>query len=189
MKLKTKSFTMVELIITIVVLLILSSFVVSSVIGAQEKAEDDRMVSNANIFASAVNQYAIDHGRKFLGFSGLGVMDPDTYYGIRASWFIGNSFADDYLSDANKVLSGDMQYIVKGDLTRAAIITPPKNVKGESKSCNFSMSAAARVPTIIQQYRVHNVTNINAVNPGASSQFQFYTSNPTPGIACYYVAL
>lgn len=185
MKLKTKSFTMVELIITIVVLLILSSFVVSSVVGAQEKAEDDKMISNANIFASAMNQYAIDHGRKFLGFSGLGVMDPETYYGIRASWLIGNTFADNYLSDANKVLSGDMQYIVKGDLTRAAVITPPKNVKGVSKSCNFSIDAAAKVPTIIQQYRLRNIV----VNSGGPSQFKFFISEPDPGIACYYVAL
>lgn len=187
MKYKIKSFTMVELIVTIVVLLILSSFVVSSVIGAQEKAEDDKMISNANIFASAMNQYAIDHGRKFLDFVSLGTMEPDKYYGIRVSWFVGSEFANTYLSDANRVLSGNMQYIVKGDLTRAAVITGPKNTKGESKSCNFSLTDPA--PKIIQQYITRDVTNINNVDPDADSIFHFYLSEPTPGIACYYVAL
>ncbi len=186
MKYKIKSFTMVELIVTIVVLLILSSFVVSSVIGAQEKAEDDKMISNANIFASAMNQYAIDHGRKFLGFVSLRTMEPDKYYGIRVSWFVGSEFANTYLSDANRVLSGNMQYIVKGDLTRAAVITGPKNVKGQSKNCNFLTGPA---PKIIQQYKSRDVTNVNDVNPAAESIFHFYLSEPTPGIACYYVAL
>lgn len=188
MKYKMKSFTMVELIITIVVLLILSSFVVSSVIGAQEKAEDDKMISNAHIFASAVNQYAIDNGRKFLDFHTLGAFDPDKYYAIRASWFIGNPFADTYLSDANKVLSGDMQYIVKGDLTKAAVVTPPKNAKGESKNCNFSTDARVSVPTIIEKYRSQDVITVNN-SPGGASVFKFYITEPDPGIACYYVAL
>jgi type II secretory pathway pseudopilin PulG len=175
---RVKSFTMVELIVTIVILLILSSFVVVSVIGAQEKAEDNKKISNANIFASALNQYAMDNGRKYVGIGGLGVLDKDKYYGINGYALVTSTFAQKYLSDAADVLGSGVQYIVKGDLTRAAIITAPQSTHDESNACNFSDPS---VPIIIQKYKA------GATGVVAGSGFQFYTS--PSNMACYYVAL
>lgn len=184
MRSKKKSFTMVELIVTIVVILILSSFVTINVIGAQEKTDNNQMISNANILANALNQYAMENGRKYYSPTGFGALNEDKYYGVMASSLAGTTLAERYIGNQNDVLSGDTEYVFKGDLTRAAVITGPKRVKGKSLSCNFPGTS---YPEIIRKYLATAVTTQSSLSgqPG----FEFYIGPNDDNMACYYVSL
>lgn len=68
---KVLAFTLIEVLIVVVIIAILATVIVIGVSGVGKRTRDDRRISDAHAVATALDQYATEHKRKFPTFTVL----------------------------------------------------------------------------------------------------------------------
>jgi|GEM_PF-1897397 len=155
---RTKAFTMIELLVVISVILILSGFVAYNLGPARVHARDNRRISDANLIASALDQYYTDNLRTYpkpTGCSEINVNQTNTsddasleYYSCDVS-VLGPSLSS-YLSPMPKDPSsivGNYVYLYRSDGKKAAVVI--KKFEGGTGGCN----ATSNLPSIVEVYK------------------------------------
>lgn len=77
-----EGFTLIELLVVVVIIGILASVAVPNFMGAQDKAKNSGVQSNAHTVQMALEQYAVDNSGSYpanLGSIGSGYLAGDTY--------------------------------------------------------------------------------------------------------------
>ncbi len=151
---KFRSFTLVELMVVVTVILILTTFVSLSLVNSKKKARDEKRVIDANNIAVALDQYALDHQRKY--------PDPGCAYpqqvGVEQFCItdIKNIASDlaNYLSPFPQDPLGGTgygyDYVVGSDGQRSAVIV--KKIEAEKSLCNVTSPTDADLPDVMKKY-------------------------------------
>jgi len=77
-KLTAKAFTLVELLVVITIIMILTTFVSLNLTSAKKTARDNKRISDAQLLASALDQYAASNARLYLCPGGGCIADDST---------------------------------------------------------------------------------------------------------------
>jgi prepilin-type N-terminal cleavage/methylation domain-containing protein len=146
-----KAFTLVELMVVAAIILILSTFVVVNVSGSQKKAKDDKRIVNVEMIGNALDQYAMEHGRVYPHEASPGTtINTDTYYFSRLSLL--RSSLTNYVQDASIFDETKIEYVYKGDGTKAGVVSDKLLLDSSISKCNISIDPTATNPTIITNY-------------------------------------
>jgi type II secretory pathway pseudopilin PulG len=166
-----KTFTLVELLVVISVIMVLATFVSISLISTKKRARDQKRISDANNIAASLDAYAIDHQRLFPagGCAAPAAVGVDSYC-VKST---GEMLLDlsNYLNPIpTDPLGGTgygYYYIVSNDRQKAAIVVAKAEM--DQSLCNIPAIGGQTdpsVPKIVQEYLGSAVSN---------------------GKACYYV--
>jgi len=153
-RVKFKSFTLVELMVVVTVILILTTFVSLSLVNSKKKARDEKRVIDASNIAVALDQYALDNQRKYplpssCLPSGAGaevkfcIGTIDSVKQMLANYL--SPFPQDPLGGADY----GYDYVVTSDGQRSAVIV--KKIEAEKSLCNVNLSTQA-LPDVIKGY-------------------------------------
>lgn len=169
---KLRSFTMIELIVVITVILVLTGFTIYSLGPARAKSRDARRITDASLIMSALGQY---HTSNLRTYPTPEVIPPDPiqsdqYYALEL--VDEDSFADLALSDYmpsptfDPINNADYKYIYlySGDGKKAAVL-----VKALESMDRCNTAESINNPEIVTAY----LTDTLALGSG--------------GEACYYV--
>lgn len=151
---KFRSFTLVELMVVISVILVLTTFVSLSLVNSKKKARDEKRVVDTNNIGIALDQFALDNLRKFpLPTSCTASDSGESVDYCFSSIDDVKSKLGNYLSPFPKdPLGGDgygYDYIVTNNGQRAAIIV--KKIEAEKSLCNVNLSTSD-LPEVMKKY-------------------------------------
>ena len=85
-----RGFTLIELLVVVVIIGILASVALPSFVGAQDKARNASVQSNARTFQMALEQYATEHNGAFPGVA-TGAWTTDKFVGASSSYLAGGT--------------------------------------------------------------------------------------------------
>ena len=181
-----KSFTLVELMVVVMIILIMSTFVILELSGAQKKARDERRISDVNNIASALNQYYISNDRQFptICESGGGVDTGSCKISAYNSDFVSNmqfvQAMNSYLSpmpaDPKPEWANNYIYVWNKDKNAAVIFV--NQLETGSSMCNINSGNLDSLPDIVRAY---------VGGDSALSISNWSSSGSTTGLPCYYV--
>lgn len=163
MKLKSRSFTLVEMLIVIVVIGILATLVTVAFTNASKKSSDRKAVADVNTIASGLDQYSLSKGRVYPKPANCNA--NICHEEITSSSAIYSALANKFVNSmATSNSSYKLYYATNATATKAAVSIGPAKT---SNICNRSGS----IPLTASHLRTL-VDNIS----GSSQTF------------CYYVA-
>ena len=161
MKKKLKSFTLVELMVVITVILILTVFTVISLGPARARSRDTRRINDANIIVSALNQYYTEHARTYPTAEGSDPTEKEKYYAeeIDSDSSLASKMAE-YISSIPEDPTGAegfrYVYVYRGDGKEAAVIVD--TLEALTDRCNIRPSGA--MPEIVKSYINSDITGL-----------------------------
>ena len=164
MKGKLRSFTLVELMVVITVILILAAFTIMSLGPVRAKSRDTRRISDANIIVSALNQYYTEHSRTYpTGNQAPDLTKNEVYYSeeISANSSLASQITEYVSSIPEDPIGGEdygYVYVYRGDGKDAAVIV--KKLESLTDRCNIS----GELPDIIEAYDQGEVTGDSTSN-------------------------
>jgi prepilin-type N-terminal cleavage/methylation domain-containing protein len=162
MKIKRfKGFTLFEILIVLFIIALLTTLVTVSVTAVMKKSRDDRRITDANSFASALDQYANERKRKYPVLNSgscLSTLDADAYCAIEITstnaaliGFLG-SYLNPLPQDPKKK-AGSTEYryvyVYRRDGLKAAVIID--KMEGGTNLCNVPSNISLR-PVSVQKY-------------------------------------
>jgi type II secretory pathway pseudopilin PulG len=151
---KVKSFTLIELIVVISIIMILSAFMIYSLGPARTRSRDNRRISDANLIGSALDQYYTDNLRVYpkpqCNQSNQTFSDTsgNTYCYGDAS--VLGQFLSSYLSPMPSdpsSFAGNYVYLYRNDGKKAAVVIG--KFETGAKLCN----ATSNLPLIVDAYK------------------------------------
>jgi len=139
---KLKAFTLIELLVVIVVISIILTFVTMSLRGVQRSSRDDRRISDLNLVASALDQYATSNARIYPlgranGNTGYAVVPLSSLQSSLTGYI--NSLPADPLGSAGY----EYKYIYRNDGREAAVIA--SQFETGTRKCNFDATTAPEI--------------------------------------------
>lgn len=170
-----RSFTMIELMVVISVILVLTAFTIYALGPARAKSRDSRRITDASLIMTALDQYYTSNLRIY---PTADPPDPTElrYFAIEInenSFLSGSSSLAEYLSPIPKdpISNSEYRYIYvyRGDGKKAAVIVD--KLESMTSKCNTD---SPNLPEPVRAY----LTGSNLVGGGVSANAD----------ACYYVA-
>ena len=204
---KLNCFTLIELSVVVVVILILSTFLIINLNGAKAKTRDQKRISDAGLIASALDQYSMTNARLYPPFGPLNPATKSTdplsptdsansykYESIVAASEIvksltgsSNSYLDSTPLDPLSSTSSDYSYVYirSQDGKHAAVIVNKMETSSQGGSmCNIPAGLLPSDKTIPDPVRAYLFGSGNGTN---STGLTLVSLAPHP-TACYYVA-
>lgn len=124
MKLKLRAFTLVELMVVITIITVLSTYVAINLTSARKRSRDDRRISDIQLIANALDQYATSHARIY-PLPGVASIDDTGYVKTVVAGIIADKLKDYINPVPSDPTGGDdykYYYIYRKDGRNAAVV-------------------------------------------------------------------
>ena len=169
MRLRYKTFTMIELLVVISVILILTAFTIYSLGPARAKSRDSRRITDANLIMSALDQYYTSNLRTYPVLGSSTPIDGNKYYAKKITVNLLPEL-NNYLSpipvDPINDATRRYVYIYRGDGKKVAVVID--QLESMKNKCNTS---GTNIPESVKAYLNNNAGLV-----------------PPENTPCYYVA-